>query len=163
MPRTGRVAKRKIAPDSVFNSVLVTRLINTIMRDGKKTLAQRIVYGAFNKIKEETHNNPLMVFEQAIKEISPRAEVRPRRVGGATYMVPLEVRGERKQSLAIRWLTEAAKDRSAKDHLEERLVAASKLATEIIAASAGEGGAVAKKNQIEKQAEANRAFAHFRW
>lgn len=150
-------------PDQIYNNPLVAKLINKVMQDGKKTLAQRIVYGAFNKIKDETHNNPLTVFEQAIKEISPKAEVRPRRVGGATYMVPLEVRGERKQALAIHWLVEAARNKSAKDHLDAKLVAAAKLASEVIAAAKGEGIAVTKKEQIEKQAEANRAFAHFRW
>lgn len=163
MPRTGRVPKRKIAPDPVYNSLLVAKLINKIMRDGKKALAQKIVYGAFDKINKETGSNPLEVFEQAIKMISPRAEVRPRRVGGATYMVPIEVRGERKQSLALRWLVEAARKRKATDHLDEKIVATSKLAAEIIAAAKGEGESVGKRDQIEKQAEANRAFAHFRW
>lgn len=163
MPRTGKVPKRKTIPDPIYTSTLVTKLINNIMKDGKKVLAQRIVYGAFEKIKEKTHKDPATVFEEAVKQVSPKAEVRPRRVGGATYMVPMEVRGDRRTSFAIKWIVEAARAQPAKEHLDGKLAMLSKLAAEIMAASLGEGGAVAKKVQIEKQAEANRAFAHFRW
>lgn len=163
MSRTGKVPKRKIAPDQIFSSILVARLINSVMRDGKKALAQRLVYGAFEKIKEQTHKNPESVFEEAVKRIAPKVEVRPRRVGGATYMVPMEVKSDRRSSLAVKWIVAAAKTRPAKDYLDGKLIMASKLAAEITAAATGEGEAYNRKIQIEKQAEANRAFAHFRW
>lgn len=163
MPRAGQVSKRKIAQDPLYQSVLVAKLVNNIMKDGKKALARKIVYRAFDKIQKETHRDPPSVFEEAIKVISPKAEVRPRRVGGATYMVPREVKMERKQILAIKWLVEAAQARPAKDYLDGKLVMAEKLAAEILDAAAGLGGAVAQKVQVEKQAEANKAFAHFRW
>lgn len=163
MPRTGRIPKRKTTPDPIFSNLLIAKLINNVMVDGKKSLAERIVYGAFKKIKEASHKSPESVFEEAVKIVTPKAEVRPRRVGGATYMVPLEVRGDRAKSLAIKWIVSAARGRSAKEHLEGKLVMAEKLAAEILTASQGAGAAVAKKSQIEKQAEANRAFAHFRW
>lgn len=163
MPRTGFIPKRKIKPDPIYQSVLVAKLINNIMRDGKRALAQKIVYSAFDKIQKETNKDSLAVFEEVARIISPKAEVRPRRVGGATYMVPMEVSPERKQSLAIKWLVEAAKNRPAKEHLNGKIVMAEKLAREILDALKGAGGAVAKKVQTEKQAEANRAFAHFRW
>lgn len=163
MPRTGRAPKRKITQDPIYNSILVAKLINNIMTDGKKALAQKIVYGAFEKIREVSHKDPAIVFEEVVKAVSPKAEVRPRRVGGATYMVPMEVKGERKQLLAIKWIVAAAQARPSKDYLAGKIVMAEKLAAEILDAISGQGGAAGKKVQVEKQAEANRAFAHFRW
>ena len=163
MPRTGRIPKRQTIPDPIFSNLLVTKLINNVMVDGKKSLAERIVYRAFKKIERETDKNPVLVFEDAVKAVTPKAEVRPRRVGGATYMVPLEVRGDRAKSLAVKWIVAAARGRSAKEHLNAKLVMAEKLAAEILAAATSSGGAMTKKSQIEKQAEANKAFSHFRW
>lgn len=163
MPRTGKVPKRKIEADPIYQSQLVAKLINNVMIDGKKALARNIVYRAFEKIEKETHKNPATIFEEAVKTIAPKTEVRPRRVGGATYMVPMEVKGEKKQSLAIKWIVDAARKRPAKDYLDNKIVVAGKLTAEILDAAAGQGGAVEHKIQVEKQAEANKAFAHFRW
>ena len=165
MPRTGKVEKRKIDPDLAYQSPLVAKLINKVMKDGKKSLAQAIVYGAFEKMKKEG-KDPLATFEKAIENATPRMEVRPRRVGGASYMVPLEVRGPRRQSLALSWLIAAARARRAVDFTDRpknKPAIIVKLATEITEAAQGTGGAVTKKEEMHRMAEANKAFAHFRW
>ena len=156
MPRRGNVPKREILADPVYNSVLVTKLINSIMLDGKKGVAQKIVYGAFDIIKEKTDRDPLEVFTEAMNNIMPALEVKARRVGGATYQVPIEVRPERRQTLGLRWLTTYARKRGEKT-MKERL------AGEIMDAANGTGAAVKKCEDTHKMAEANKAFAHFRW
>lgn len=156
--RTGPVKKRKIEPDPLFGQVLVTRLVNRVMKAGKKGVAQKLVYSAFEEIKKKGQE-PLKVLEDAVANVSPRMEVRPRRVGGASYQIPREVRGDRRFSLAIRWLITAAKNRSSKEFRSFD----QKLAAELLDASQGQGEAIKKRNQIHKMAEANRAFAHFRW
>jgi small subunit ribosomal protein S7 len=157
--RGKRAPKRIISPDEIYQSRLVAKLINRTMRQGKKSIAQKQVYQAFALVEKETKKNPLEVFHQALENIKPKMEVRPRRVGGASYQVPIPVRGERRESLAIRWLIHASQARPNKDyhHFSE------KLAAEIIDAAKKEGGAVAKREEIRKIAEANKAFAHFRW
>lgn len=144
--------RQKILPDPVYNNILVSRFINKVMRKGKKTKARKIVYRAFERVKEKTKKEPLEVFEAALKNVAPLVEVRPQRIGGATYQVPREVKGERGQSLAMRWLIEAAKSKKGKP-MEE------KLAQELILASRNEGEAVKKRINIHRMAEANRAFA----
>ena len=156
MPRRGNVPKREILADPVYNSVLVTKLINSIMLDGKKGVAQKIVYGAFDIIKEKTDRDPLEVFTEAMNNIMPALEVKARRVGGATYQVPIEVRPERRQTLGLRWLTTYARKRGEKT-MKERLAA------EIMDAANGTGAAVKKCEDTHKMAESNKAFAHFRW
>ena len=156
MPRRGNVPKREILPDPMYNSVLVTKLINSIMLDGKKGVAQKVVYGAFDIIKEKTGNEPLEVFQAAMENIMPSLEVKARRVGGATYQVPMEVRPERRQALGLRWLTNYSRARSEKT-MKERL------AGEIMDASNNLGNAVKKREDTHKMAEANKAFAHYRW
>ena len=156
MPRRGNIAKRDVLPDPLYNSKLVTRLINNIMYDGKKGVAQKIVYGAFDIILEKTGKEPLEVFEQAMENVMPQLEVKARRVGGATYQVPMEVRPERRQTLGLRWLTNYARLRSEKT-MKERL------AGEILDAINGVGGAAKKRDDTHKMAEANKAFAHYRW
>ena len=156
MPRRGRVAKRDVLPDPLYNSKLVTRLINNIMLDGKKGVAQKIVYGAFDIVKEKTGKDPLEAFEQAMENIMPVLEVEARRVGGATYQVPMEVRPERRQTLGLRWITSYSRARNEKT-MKERL------AGEIMDALNSTGGAVKKREDTHKMAEANRAFAHYRW
>ncbi|MCI6647843.1 MAG: 30S ribosomal protein S7 [Oscillospiraceae bacterium] len=156
MPRRGNVPKREILADPVYNSVLVTKLINSIMLDGKKGVAQKIVYGAFDIIKEKTDRDPLEVFTEAMNNIMPALEVKARRVGGATYQVPIEVRPERRQTLGLRWLTTYARKRGEKT-MKERL------AGEIMDAANGTGAAVKKCEDTHKMAESNKAFAHFRW
>ena len=156
MPRRGNVPTRVILPDPVYNSVLVTKLINSIMLDGKKGVAQKVVYDAFDIIKEKTGNEPLDVFTQAMENIMPSLEVKARRVGGATYQVPMEVRPERRQTLGLRWLTGYARKRSEKT-MKERL------AGEIMDACNNTGAAVKKREDTHKMAESNKAFAHFRW
>jgi small subunit ribosomal protein S7 len=159
MPRSKRVKKRLLAPDPVYSSRLVSRLINRVMKSGKKNTAQRHVYGAFELIRKRTKREPLEIFSQAVENVKPNMEVRPRRVGGASYQVPMPVKGDRKESLAIHWLISAARNRSSKEyHTYEE-----KLAVEIIEAAKNTGSAVKKKEDIHKMAEANRAFAHFRW
>ena len=165
MPRTGRVERRKIAPDQIYQSPLIAKLINKIMKEGKKTIAQRIVYESFNNIKEKGLD-PVKTYEAAIDNITPKMEVKPRRVGGASYMVPMEVRGPRRQSLAVTWLINSARNRSLpelKDRPKNKLVIITKLTQEIIEASKGEGNAVSKKEEMHRMADANKAFAHFRW
>ena len=156
MPRRGNVPKREILPDPMYNSVLVTKLVNSIMLDGKKGVAQKIVYGAFNIIEDKTGKNGLEVFQQAMENIMPSLEVKSRRVGGATYQVPIEVRPERRQTLGLRWLTSYSRNRSEKTMRE-------RLAAEIMDASNNTGSSVKKREDTHKMAEANRAFAHFRW
>jgi len=157
--RGKKVVKKVLAPDPIYNSRLITRFVNKIMFDGKKTIAQRLVYQALDQIKEQTKQDPLSVFEKAIQNVSPKMEVRPRRVGGASYQVPTEVRGDRKEALAIRWLISGAESRGGKEmHGFDK-----KLAAELIDAANNAGVAIKKKDDIQKAANANRAFAHFRW
>ena len=156
MPRRGNIAKRDVLPDPLYNSKLVTRLINNVMYDGKKGVAQKIVYGAFDIIREKTGKEPLEVFEQAMENVMPQLEAKARRVGGATYQVPMEVRPERRQTLGLRWMTNYSRLRSEKT-MKERL------AGEILDAVNGAGGAAKKRDDTHKMAEANRAFAHYRW
>ena len=156
MPRRGNVPKREILPDPMYNSVLVTKLVNSIMLDGKKGVAQKVVYGAFDLIKEKTDKEPLEVFNQAMENIMPSLEVKSRRVGGATYQVPMEVRPARRQTLGLRWLTNYSRARG------ERTMA-ERLAGEIMDAANNTGAAVKKREDTHKMAEANKAFAHYRW
>lgn len=156
MPRRGSTAKRDVLPDPLYNSKLVTRLINNVMYDGKRGVAQKIVYGAFDIIKDKSGKEPLDVFEQAMENVMPSLEVKARRVGGATYQVPMEVRPERRQTLGLRWITNYARIRSEKTMRE-------RLAGEILDAVNGAGGAAKKRDETHKMAEANRAFAHYRW
>jgi len=156
VPRKGFIAKREILADPIYNSVVVTKLINNIMLDGKKGVAQRIVYDAFDIIREKTGKDPLEVFTDAMNNIMPVLEVKARRVGGATYQVPMEVRPERRQTLGLRWLTRYSRERNEKT-MKERL------ANELIDALNGTGGACKKREDTHKMAEANRAFAHYRW
>ena len=156
MPRRGNVPKREILPDPIYNSVLVTKLINSIMLDGKKGVAQKVVYGAFEIIEEKTGKSGLDAFQQAMENIMPALEVKSRRVGGATYQVPIEVRPERRQTLGLRWLTAYSRSRG-ENTMKERLAA------EIMDASNGTGNAVKKREDTHKMAEANKAFSHYRW
>ena len=156
MPRRGKVAKRDVLPDPMYNSKMVTRLINNIMLDGKKGVAQKIVYGAFEIVSEKTGKNGLEAFEEALENIMPVLECKSRRIGGANYQVPLEVRPERRETLGLRWLTNYARARSERT-MKERL------AGEIMDAINSTGGAFKKKEDVHKMAEANKAFAHFRW
>ena len=156
VPRRGNVPKREILPDPMYNSVLVTKLVNSIMLDGKKGVAQKIVYGAFDIVKEKTGKEPLEVFTTAMDNIMPSLEVKARRVGGATYQVPMDVRPARRQTLGLRWLTSYSRSRS------ERTMA-ERLAGEIMDAANNTGSAVKKREDTHKMAESNKAFAHFRW
>jgi small subunit ribosomal protein S7 len=156
VPRYGNVPKRKIVPDVVYNSVLVQRFVNKMFWDGKKSKAETVFYGAMEHIKAKLNQEPLAVFEKAIGNLSPLLEVKPRRVGGATYQVPVEVTKERAQAMAMQWLRESARDRSGKSMIEN-------LAGEIMDASNGTGTAIKNRENLHKTAEANKAFAHFRW
>ena len=156
MPRRGFIAKRDVIADPMYNSKLVTKLVNDVMLDGKKTVAQTIVYDAFDIIKEKEQRDPLEVFEEALNNVMPVLEVKARRVGGATYQVPLEIRPERRQTLGLRWLVTYARNRHEKTMAE-------KLAGEIMDALAGNGGAFKKKEDMHRMAEANKAFAHYKW
>ena len=156
MPRRGNVPKRDVLPDPVYNSKLVTKLINSIMLDGKKGVAQKIVYDAFDSIKEKTGKNPAEAFETAMENVMPVLEVKSRRVGGSNYQVPMDVRPERRQTLGLRWITAYSRSRGEKT-MKERLAA------EIMDAMNGTGNAVKKRDDVHKMAEANKAFAHFRW
>ncbi|RPF48058.1 small subunit ribosomal protein S7 [Hydrogenoanaerobacterium saccharovorans] len=156
MPRRGRITKRDVLPDPLYNSKLVTRLINNVMYDGKKGVSQKIVYGAFDIIKEKTGRDPLEVFEEAMESVMPLLEVKARRVGGATYQVPMEVRPDRKQTLGLRWITTYSRNRSERTMRE-------RLAGELLDAINGQGGAFKKREDTHKMAEANKAFAHYRW
>ena len=156
MPRRGNVPKREVLPDPMYNSVLVTKLVNSIMLDGKKGVAQKIVYGAFGIVEEKTGKNGLEAFQQAMENIMPSVEVKTRRVGGANYQVPIEVRAERRQTLGLRWLTAYSRARGEKT-MKERL------AGEIMDACNNTGASVKKREDTHKMAEANKAFSHFRW
>jgi len=156
VPRRGSIAKRDVLADPLYKSKLVTRLINNIMYDGKRGVAQKIVYGAFEIMQQKTGKDPLEVFEAAMEKVMPVLEVKARRVGGATYQVPIEVRADRRQTLGLRWVTTYARNRSERT-MQERL------AGEILDAVNGSGGAAKKCDDTHKMAEANKAFAHYRW
>ena len=156
MPRRGAAPKREVLADPVYESVVLTKLVNQIMLDGKKGIAEKICHGAFDIIKEKTGKDPLEVFEQAMQNIMPVLEVKARRVGGANYQVPVEVRPERRQTLAIRWLVNYSRQRAGRNMRE-------KLANEIMDAATSAGATVKKKEDTHKMAEANKAFAHYRW
>ncbi|MCL2355362.1 MAG: 30S ribosomal protein S7 [Oscillospiraceae bacterium] len=156
MPRKGYIAKREILPDPIYNSKIVTKLVNNIMLDGKKTVAQKIVYEAFDSVKQKENKDALEVFEKALNNIMPVLEVKARRVGGATYQVPIEIRPERRQTLALRWLVEYSRKRHEKTMAE-------RLAAELIDAINNTGGAFKKKEDMHKMAEANKAFSHYKW
>ena len=154
--RKKRAIRRRVTPDPKFGDELISRFVNSVLQDGKKNIARTIVYSALDQIGQKTDKNPLDIFKKAVDNASPLIEVRARRVGGATYQVPTEVRLERRTALAIRWLINYAQERSDKSMSQ-------KLAAELLAASSGEGGAVKKKDDVHRMAEANKAFAHFRW
>ena len=156
MPRRGNIPKREVLPDPIYGSQLVSKLVNSVMYDGKKGVAQKIVYDAFDSVKEKTGKNPLEVYEQAMVNIMPVLEVKAKRVGGSNYQVPMEVRPERRVTLGLRWLTTYARSRNERT-MKERL------ANEILDAINNQGGAFKKKEDTHKMAEANKAFAHFRW
>ena len=156
MPRKGYIAKRDVLPDPIYNSKIVTKLVNNVMLDGKKSIAQKIVYDAFEIIQEKQQTSPLEVFENALNNVMPVLEVKARRVGGATYQVPMEIRPERRQTLGLRWLVIYARKRNEK-------TMAQKLAAEIIDAVSNNGGAFKKKEDMHRMAEANKAFAHYKW
>lgn len=156
MPRKGHVQKRDVLADPVYNSKIVTKLINNIMLDGKKGVAQKIVYGAFDRVAKQTGRDAVEVFEEAMNNVMPVLEVKARRIGGATYQVPIEVRPDRRQALGLRWLTMFSRKRGEKT-MEERL------ANEILDAANNTGSAVKRKEDMHKMAEANKAFAHYRW
>ena len=156
MPRKGYIAKRDVLPDPVYNNKVVTKLVNNVMESGKKSIAQKIVYDAFDIVKEKTGKEPLVAFEEAMNNIMPVLEVKARRVGGATYQVPMEIRADRRQALGLRWLVRYARLRNEKT-MKERL------ANEIMDAINGMGGAFKKKEDTHKMAEANKAFAHYRF
>lgn len=157
MPRRNRAVKKDVLADPIHNSKLLTKLVNQIMLDGKKGIAQGIVYGAFDTIKEKTGNEPLAVFTQAIENVKPVLETKGRRVGGATYQVPMEIRPERRQTLAIRWIVNFARKRNGERTMQE------KLAGELMDAYNNTGASIKKKEEMHRMAEANKAFAHFRW
>ncbi len=156
MPRKGHVPTREVLPDPIYHDVRVTKLVNNIMLDGKKGVAERIVYGAFDLIQERTGQEPMEVFNKALENTMPMLEVKARRVGGANYQVPIEVRPERRQTLALRWLTEFSRKRGERTMRE-------RLAAELIDASNEAGGAYRRKEELHRMADANRAFAHYRW
>lgn len=156
MPRKGHVPKRDVLADPMYNSKVVTKLVNNIMLDGKKGTAQKIVYGAFEKVAEKTGKDAMEVFEEAMNNIMPMLEVKARRIGGATYQVPIEVRPDRRQALALRWMTTFSRKRSEKTMMD-------RLAGEIMDAANNSGSSVKRKEDMHKMAEANKAFAHFRW
>ncbi len=156
MPRKGHISKRDVLPDPIYGSKIVTKLINNVMYDGKKGVAQQIVYDAFDILKEKTGKDPLEVFEEAMANIMPVLEVKARRVGGATYQVPMEVRPDRRQALGLRWLVDYSRKRGERTMRE-------RLAGELLDSINNMGGAYKKKEDTHKMAEANRAFAHYRW
>ena len=157
--RGRKPTKRPLEPDAIYNSRLVTRFINRVMMDGKKTVAQRQVYAALDKVEKDTGKSALSVFETALANVAPKMEVRPRRVGGASYQVPVEVRGARREALAIRWLITAANARSNKEYK----TFGNKLAAELLDASNNAGSAIKRREDVQRMADANKAFAHFRW
>jgi small subunit ribosomal protein S7 len=156
MSRRHRAEKRDVIPDAKFGDVIVTKFMNSIMHDGKKSLAEAIVYGAFDSIEQKLRSDPLAVFKQALDNVAPAIEVRSRRVGGATYQVPVEVRPDRRQALAIRWIISAARGRNDKTMVD-------RLSGELMDAANNRGNAVKKREDTHRMAEANRAFAHYRW
>ncbi len=156
MPRRGTVTRREVLPDPVYNSKLVTQVINKVLLDGKKSTAEQMVYGALEMVRQKTGRDPVEVLQDAIQALTPHLEVRSRRVGGATYQVPVEVPGRRARTLAIRWLVSFARDRREK-------VMSERLANEMLDALQGQGGAFKKKDDIFRMAQANKAFAHYRW
>ncbi len=156
MPRKGHIQKRDVLADPIYNSKVVTKLVNNIMLDGKKGVAQKIVYGAFEQVAAKTGKDAMEVFETAMNNLMPMLEVKARRIGGATYQVPIEVRPDRRQALALRWLTMFSRKRSEKTQVD-------RLANEIIDASNNTGNAVKRKEEMHRMAEANKAFAHYRW
>ena len=156
MPRKGHIQKRDVLADPIYNSKIVTKLVNNIMLDGKKGTAQKIVYGAVEQVNEKTGKDAMEVFEEALNNIMPVLEVKARRIGGATYQVPIEVRPDRRQALALRWMTMFARKRGEKTMID-------RLAGEIIDAAANTGNAVKRKEDMHKMADANKAFAHYRW
>lgn len=156
MPRKGHVPKREVLPDPVYHDLKVAKLVNNVMLDGKKGLAQRIVYGAFDIVRERSGQEPLDVFMKALENVMPMLEVKARRVGGSNYQVPIEVRPERRQTLGLRWLVVAARNRNERT-MKERL------ANELLDASNGAGAAFRRKEEMHRMADANRAFAHYRW
>ena len=156
MPRRARVVHRETPPDPRFGSRSLAKFINKVMVGGKKSLAERIVYTAFDRVEAQARQNPLDIYEQAMRNVTPVLEVKPRRVGGATYQVPVEIRGDRRVSLAMRWLIGAARNRPGRSMAE-------KLASEILDASRGQGATVKRKDDTHRMAEANKAFAHYRW
>jgi small subunit ribosomal protein S7 len=156
MPRRREIARRDILPDPLYNSQLVTRFVNVVMRDGKKTTAERILYDALEAIKQRTQDDPMKVFKRAIENVKPQLEVKSRRVGGATYQVPVEVRPRRATTLAIRWIVGYSRQRREKSMAE-------RLANELMDASNGIGASIKRKDDLQKMAESNKAFAHYRW
>jgi small subunit ribosomal protein S7 len=156
MPRRGKVIRRRVSPDAKHNSVWLQMFVNKLMRDGRKSTAERIMYDTLDIIEQRAHRNPVEVFEQAIRNARPILEVRPRRVGGATYQIPLEVRPERQMALAIRWLLMAARARTGRPMAE-------RLAAELMDAASGQGVTIKRRDDTHRMAEANRAFAHYRW
>lgn len=156
MPRRGKVVRRPVIPDPKFQSPMISRIINKVMVKGKKSLAERIVYQSLDIIEERAKKSPVDTLEQAMRNVTPYLEVKPRRVGGATYQVPVEIRGERRTALAVRWLLRSARARTGRSMAE-------KLAGEILDASQGQGASVKRRDDTHRMAEANRAFAHYRW
>jgi small subunit ribosomal protein S7 len=156
MPRRGTIKKKKLKPDHAYNSRLISQFVNAVMMGGKKSVAEKIIYGSMESIKEKSKEDPLRTYEKAMANVRPMLETKSRRVGGATYQVPLEVRDNRANSLAIRWIIRYAKDRPGKSMID-------KMANEILDAANNRGGSVKKKEDTHKMAEANRAFAHYRW
>ena len=156
MPRRGYIAKREVLPDPIYNSKIVTKLINNVMLDGKKTVAQKIVYDAFKEIEEKMNLDPMTVFNQALENVKPVLEVKARRVGGGTYQVPIEVRPARRQAIALRWIVNATRNRNEKG-------TSTRLASELMDAYNQSGGAFKKKEEVHRMAEANKAFASYRW
>ncbi|MBM2826088.1 MAG: ribosomal protein [Dehalococcoidia bacterium] len=156
MPRRAKVAKRPVSPDPKYGSLTVTRIVNKIMLNGKKSVAERIVYSGLALIEERAKRNPVDILEQAVRNATPILEVKPRRVGGATYQVPIEIRSDRRASLAVRWLINAARARSGRSMAE-------KLATEVLDASQNQGATIKRREDTHRMAEANKAFVHYRW
>lgn len=156
MPRRARVERRVPEPDPRFHNRTLAKFINRVMVRGKKSTAERIVYGALDRIEAQQRRNPIEVFEQALRNATPVLEVKPRRVGGATYQVPVEIRGERRQALAMRWLLQAARARAGKTMVE-------KLAAELLDAASGQGATIKRREDTHRMAEANKAFSHYRW
>jgi small subunit ribosomal protein S7 len=156
MPRRARVEQRVVLPDPKYNNKNITRMVGRLMWDGKRSLAERIMYTALDTIEQRTHRSPVDVYEQALRNATPVLEVKPRRVGGSTYQVPVEIRGERRMALAMRWLIASARGRTGKSMAE-------KLAAELMDAAAGQGATIRKREETHRMAESNRAFAHYRW